>query len=76
MEKTYRVVFTYPDGHVEEIQEHFRSGADALEYGKSMLAQIPNMERYRNPFDVEKREASFMVVEVYNRKQKIVYSSK
>ena len=76
MEKTYRVVITYPDGHIEEVQEHFKNGADALEYGNSILAQIPNTERYRSPFDDDKKEASFVIVEVYNNKQKIVYTSK
>ena len=76
MEKIYKVVFVYPDGHIEELEEEFKSGAEALDCGNSMLAQVPNMERYRNPFDVEKREPSFSIVEVNGKKHKVVYSSK
>ena len=76
MEKIYKVVFTYPDGHIEEIEDEFKSGADALECGNGILAQIPNTERYRNPFDVEKKEPGFSIVEVVGKKRKIVYNSK
>ena len=76
MEKIYKVVFTYPDGHIEEIEDEFKSGADALECGNCILAQIPNTERYRNPFDVEKKEPGFSIVEVVGKKRKIVYNSK
>lgn len=76
MDKYYKVVMVYPDGHIEEIEEAFKSGEDALEYGNRLLAEIPNMERYRSAFDEEKRDPYFMIVEVNNKKTKLVYESR
>lgn len=82
MEKAYRVVFVYPDGHIEEIQELFKSGKEALEYGNTLLAQVRNTEPVinRRPMDdfFEERqsvEPYFMIVEIYNKKFHMVYDS-
>ena len=55
MEKRYKLVFVYPDGHIEEIDYTFKSGHDALEYGDNLLGQVHNTEklRDRSPVDVE-----------------------
>ena len=84
MTKYYKVVFVYPDGHIEEIQDQFQNGRDALDYGNNLLAQVKNTEgvlqRGQNDFDEfdfrEKKEASFMIVEMNGKKYRLVYDSK
>ena len=83
MEKRYKVVFVYPDGHIEEIEELFRNGKDALEYGRDLLAQVHNTEGVLNRreiidiFDERKTvEPYFMIVEINGKKYRLVYDSK
>lgn len=82
MEKQYRVVFVYPDGHIEEIDELFNKGADALEYGNNMLAQIAHTEKFHaDPIDDdffkrEKIEPYFMIVEINGKKYRLVFDSR
>ncbi len=83
MEKTYKVVFVYPDGHVEEINEHFNNGHDALEYGNNLVAQVLNTEGvyHRSSYDDNEfgfkgpKQPHFMILEIYNNKYKMVYDS-
>jgi hypothetical protein len=84
MDKHYRVVFVYPDGHIEEIQDQFAKGADALEYGNSLLAQVNSTEdvfqkgNYEDEFGEQKErsEPYFMIVEVKGKKFRMAYTSK
>ena len=83
MDKVYRVVFVYPDGHIEEIEELFHSGKDALEYGNSLLAQVHGTESVINRranldiFDErESIEPYFMIVELNGKKYRMVYDSR
>ena len=83
MEKTYKLIFIYPDGHIEEVDEIFTVGKDALEYGNSLLAQVQNTEGVinrgvaRDIFDeVKKIEPYFMIIEIKGKKQHLVYDSK
>lgn len=76
MEAKYKILFAYPNGRVEEIDEDFPTREAAIDYGKSMLAQIPSMEEYRSPFEEEKRKPGFSVVEKMAEESKIVYNSK
>ena len=82
MEKLYKVVFVYPDGHVEEIQELFKAGKDALEYGNSLLNQVRHTEGVinRRPigdiFDEnETIDPYFMIAEIKGKKVRVVYDS-
>lgn len=75
MEKNYRVVFVYPDSHIEEIEEVFNDGKEALEYGNSMLVQVANTEQF-HAFADEKIQPYFMIVEVNGKKHRMVYNSK
>ena len=82
MSKHYKVVFVYPDGHIEEINDQFKTGKDALEYGNNLLAQVKNTEGvfhrgdYDNEFGFnEKKEAHFMIVEMNGKKYRLVYDS-
>ena len=76
MEKIYKVVFVYPDGHIEEIEEAFNEGRDALEYDNNLLNQVLHTEQYKNPFEEDKHDPYFMIVEVNGKKFKMVFESK
>ena len=83
MGKMYKVVFVYPDGHIEEIEELFNAGKDALEYGNSLLAQVRATEGVFNRHQVEdifaERQSSdpyFMIIELVGKKYHMVYDSR
>lgn len=83
MEKAYKLVFVYPDGHIEEIEQLFSKGQDALEYGNNLLGQVActenvlNRGKARDIFDEEKKiEPYFMIVELKGKKYRLVYDSK
>ena len=81
MEKRYKVVFVYADGHIEEIDDVFTSGKDALEFGNNMLAQVASTEKFmgRSHDDVfgdNAIEPYFMIIELNNKKYHMVYDSR
>lgn len=83
MAKFYKVVFVYPDGHIEEIDDHFEKGKDALEYGRNMLGQVINTEGvfHRGSYEddefgfKQKQDPHFMIVEIDGKKYHLVYDS-
>ena len=74
-EKYYKVVFVYPDGHIEEIEDNFNDGIEAKEYGNNLLAQVANTEQFYGGMDEEKHNPYFMIVEVKGKKLKLVFES-
>lgn len=78
----YKVMMSYPDGHVEEIAESFNDLDSAVEYGKSMLAQVRGTERFHlDKGDVfgekkAKKKPSFEIVKKTGSMSTIVFSSK
>lgn len=83
MEKIYKVVFVYPDGHIEEIEDVFKNGKEALEYGNNLLVQVRNTEGVfsrREIDDIFKQKESikphFMIIEIVGKKYHLVYESK
>ena len=83
MDKYYKVQISYPNGKVEVIEEDFEKGADALEYGNSLLAQVHGTESVINRranldiFDErESIEPYFMIVEINGKKYRMVYDSR
>ena len=82
MGKLYKVVFVYPDGHLEETFDTFNDAHDALNYGNSLLAQVRGTGDIRdasldNPFGRKKHKAYFMIVEISKDKSySIVYDSR
>ena len=84
MDKYYRVVFVYPDGHIEEIEESFTLGRDALDYGNNLIVQVQNSEDVYRGIIVddeefgakEKIDPYFMIVEVNGKKRRLVYDSR
>ena len=82
-EKSYKVVFVYPDGHIEEVDELFNTGKEALEYGKNLLGQVHGTESFLNrrpASDIfEERdpiEPYFMIIEISGKKYHLVYDSR
>lgn len=83
METVYRIVFVYPDGHLEDIQETFHTGAEALDYGQNLLGQVFNTEKVLNRraivdvFDeVISIDPYFMIIKVNGKKYHLVYDSR
>ena len=82
MEKIYIVQVTYPDGHSEQIEETFKSGREALEYGGGILSQIAATEQFhgRNAIDEfgdeVKKEPYFIIIEVNGKKRSVVFDSR
>ncbi|MBQ9457909.1 MAG: hypothetical protein IJU64_05335 [Bacilli bacterium] len=84
MEKRYKLVFVYPDGHIEEIDDAFKSGRDALEYGDNLLGQVHNTEKFRDHSSVDVEDffgkkpmdPYYMIVEINNKKYRMVYDSR
>ena len=76
MEKAYRVVFVYPDGHLEDIDDTFKTGADALECGNIIMAQISSTEQYRSAYSEDKKDPYFMIVEIKGKKRTLVYDNR
>jgi len=76
MEKYYRVVFVYPDGHLEDIEDSFKTGAEALECGNTIMAQIAANEQYRSKYSEDKKDPYFMIVEINGKKRSLVYDNR
>ena len=84
MEKRYKVVFVYPDGHIEEVDDIFTNGRDALEYGNNLLGQVINTEKTfprtsadeDDFFHKDPIEPYFMIVELGKKKYHLVYDSR
>lgn len=83
MDTIYKIVFVYPDGHLEDIEETFRTGAEALDYGQNLLGQVHNTEGVLNRraisdvFDeVKSIDPYFMIVKVNGKKYHLVYDSR
>ena len=79
MSVIYEVQVTYPNGHSELVEETFRSFDAAVEFGKSMLAQIAQTEDYHGKgvfFGREKKQsATFVVIKREGEEHSIVFDS-
>ena len=75
--KTFAVIFTYPDGHTEEIEEIFSELKAAIAHGTNLLNQVRHTEATKKAgvFGEKSGEPSFAVVQVTDHKKKIVYTS-
>ena len=82
MSKLYKLVFVYPDGHIEEVENLFNNGKDALEYGNNLLGQVVNTEGVFHPsgeneFGFKKKiDPYFMIIEINGKKYHLVYDSR
>ena len=82
MEKFYKITFVYPDGHIEEVDEIFYGGQEALDYGNNLLGQVAHTEKVLNRraigdiFEERKSgEPYFMIIEHKGKNRRLVYDS-
>lgn len=82
MEPIYIVEFSFPDGHVQELEQRFKKLEDAIDYAENMVGQVNHTERFRggDSFDEggfsSKRKPFYYVIKVFNNKRTLVYESK
>ncbi len=81
MEAYYKVMVTYPSGKTEEVDDTFKTGQEALEFGKTILGQIPFNEGFHSSAvdefgDKEYIDPYFEIVKVTDGKGKIVFDSR
>ena len=74
MDAFYAIDFSYPDGHVEEVRQRFKTAQDAVEFGKDMLNQVRYTESFHGDSD-GKQEPYFYVIKIENGKRKVVFDS-
>ena len=73
---TYYVTFSYPDGHMEEIEQTFNSRGEAIEYGASLLNQVRATEATKKQgLDSEFGLAYFLVYEVTDGQRRLIFNS-
>ncbi len=72
---TYYLSFSYPDGHVEEVEEVFTSLDAAIAYGTNLLNQVGGTEQFKKG-SRNHNKAHFEVLKVEGDVRQIVYKSK
>ena len=73
---TYYVTFSYPDGHMEEIEQTFNTRGEAIEYGASLLNQVRATEATKKQgLDSEIVLAYFLVYEVTDGQRRLIFNS-
>ena len=78
----YILSFTYPDGHVEELDERYETLDDAVEFGDNLFNQVMNTERFHRNENVDdfgrpnEVEPYFIVIKIEDKSRKIVFSSR
>lgn len=73
--KAYYLAFSYPDGHVEEIEEVFSSLNGAVDYGMNLLNQVQATEVQKKGSSTAGKHAYFTVLEDEGGSKKIIYTS-
>ncbi len=81
MVTSYKVTISYPDGHLEEIEEDFLSLEKAIDFGEKYLAQIYGTESFRgNALDehnfFHKKQPYFFVDSHGDGESEIVFDSR
>lgn len=75
MEVYYKLEFSYPDGHIEEFADQYRSAKEAVEIGENMLNQVKVTERYHQ-YHEDAQEAYFLVTKIDGDKHRLVFDSR
>ena len=70
----YLVSVSYPDGHIEEIDDTFESLEQAKVFGENIMAQIAMTEAHKKTGG--KNKPFFMVLDKSKRPSEIVYTNK
>lgn len=72
----YYLSFSYPDGHVEEIEETFSKLEKAIEAGKSLLNQILITEDMKKTGIESHRGKAFFLIYAIGETRELVYDSR
>ena len=77
----YKITISYPDGHLEELDEEFLSLPKAIDYGEKYLAQVYGTESFRGDALDEhnffnKKKPYFFVDSHGEGESKIVFDSR
>lgn len=77
----YKVTISYPDGHLEEIEEDFYNLEKAIDFGEKYISQVYGTESFRgNSLDegnfFHKKEPYFFVDSHGEGESKIVFDSR
>lgn len=76
MKRCLKVVFVYPDGHIEDIQEVFNNVDDAKAYGDRMVGMVYQTEEFHGGFGFRKRKPYYMIVEIKEKERVMVFDSR
>lgn len=74
--ESYQVSFTYPDGHVEDLDQDFVSVKAAVEYGVNLLNQVRATEINKVGSKHSVSKAYFVVRKIDENGRKIVFNSR
>ena len=78
----FRVSISYPDGHVEELEDVFNTLEDAKRFGEGYLMQVKATEDLKGKeydedgLEKKRYDAYFMVIESNESGRMIVFESK
>ena len=71
----FKVEFSYPDGHVEEFDDYYRSLEAAVKFGNDMLNQVAATEQYHKKVE-ETKKAYFLVTKIEEDQHELVFDSR
>ena len=74
--ENFELMITYPDGHVELIEETFYVLEKAVEYGESMMNQIAATEQFHDNKGARLRKPSYEVYKKENGSHTLVAKGK
>ena len=70
----FRVTVSYPDGHIEEIDDSFETLKQAKDFGENVVDQIYNTEDIKGTRG--KNKPYFLVLDAAKRPSEIVFDSR
>ena len=71
----YTLSFSYPDGHIEEIEEIFVSLQSAIDYGNGLLNQVKATEIYKKGSLRGRNKPYFTILEMSEEGTKVAFNS-
>ena len=71
----FKVEFSYPDGHVEEFEDYYRSLEAAVKFGNDMLNQVAATEQYHKKVS-EAEKPFFLVTKIDGDHHELAFDSR
>ena len=72
----FKVEFLYPDGHVEEFDDYYRTLEAAVKFGNDLLNQVAATEQYHKHTSRDLQKAYFLVTKIEGEEHSLVYDSR